>query len=376
MVSNKNRLMLRTAIFISLIVSSALLSRVCLSPSNSRKNNIPNSSTVWKVEALPPVENAIGPETYAFDPNGDGPYTGVSDGRIVKWLEDEHRWIDFAVITKNREGCGGTFDHEKMEHICGRPLGLAFEESSGDLYIADAYFGLLRVGPQGGVASVIATDAEGIPFKFTNSLAFDPATGILYFVHSSSKFDRRDYFTAALSADGSGRLLEYDSKSNEVRVLVRNLKFPCGLSLSHDGNYLLIPETVNARILKYWLKTPKAETIEGFAQLQGFPDNINPSPRGGYWVALYGEKDKTAGFLQTPWIAKILLNSPINIKALYKLTCMLRKEVGMGVRLSENGDVLETFQDENTGFISEITEEKGYLWIGSIKLPFTPRYKL
>ncbi|KAL6010063.1 hypothetical protein ACLOJK_000494 [Asimina triloba] len=27
----------------------------------------------------------VGPESLAFDPNGEGPYTGVSDGRILKW---------------------------------------------------------------------------------------------------------------------------------------------------------------------------------------------------------------------------------------------------------------------------------------------------
>jgi len=28
---------------------------------------------------------ATGPESLAFDPDGEGPYTGVSDGRIMKW---------------------------------------------------------------------------------------------------------------------------------------------------------------------------------------------------------------------------------------------------------------------------------------------------
>ena len=35
---------------------------------------------------------------------------------------------------------------------CGRPLGLKFNEATCDLYIADAYFGLLVVGHNGGVA--------------------------------------------------------------------------------------------------------------------------------------------------------------------------------------------------------------------------------
>lgn len=49
-----------------------------------------------------PIKGAFGPESFAFDPAGEGPYTGVSDGRIIKWQENERRWIDFAVTAINR----------------------------------------------------------------------------------------------------------------------------------------------------------------------------------------------------------------------------------------------------------------------------------
>lgn len=49
-----------------------------------------------------PIVGAVGPESLAFDPHGGGPYTGVSDGRIIKWLENEQRWIDFAVTSTQR----------------------------------------------------------------------------------------------------------------------------------------------------------------------------------------------------------------------------------------------------------------------------------
>ena len=78
-----------------------------------------------------------------------------------------------------------------MEHICGRPLGLCFNESNGDLYIADAYMGLLKVGPKGGLATVIATHGDGLRFKFTNSLDIDHSSSALYFTDSSSQYQRR-----------------------------------------------------------------------------------------------------------------------------------------------------------------------------------------
>lgn len=78
----------------------------------------------------------------------------------------------------------------KFEHICGRPLGLRFDKKTGDLYIADAYLGLLKVGPEGGLATSLATEAEGVPLRFTNDLDMDEE-GNVYFTDSSTKYQRR-----------------------------------------------------------------------------------------------------------------------------------------------------------------------------------------
>ena len=78
----------------------------------------------------------------------------------------------------------------KNEHICGRPLGLRFEKKSGDLYICDAYFGLMKVGPEGGLATPLSTEAEGVPLRFTNDLDIDDE-GNVYFTDSSTNYQRR-----------------------------------------------------------------------------------------------------------------------------------------------------------------------------------------
>lgn len=84
----------------------------------------------------------------------------------------------------------------KNEHVCGRPLGLRFNKKTGDLYIADAYFGLMKVGPEGGVATSLATAAEGVPFTFTNDLDIDD-DGNVYFTDSSSQYQRRSVIIAS-----------------------------------------------------------------------------------------------------------------------------------------------------------------------------------
>ncbi|EEE69592.1 hypothetical protein OsJ_29141 [Oryza sativa Japonica Group] len=77
------------------------------------------------------------------------------------------------------------------ESVCGRPLGLQFHHASGDLYVADAYLGLLRAPAHGGLAEVVATEAAGVPFNFLNGLDVDQRTGDVYFTDSSTTYRRR-----------------------------------------------------------------------------------------------------------------------------------------------------------------------------------------
>lgn len=146
-----------------------------------------------------------GPESVAFDPLGRGPYTGVADGRVLFW--DGARWLHFAHASPNwtAELCGpkaAPLEYLRNEHICGRALGLRFDKRTGDLYIADAYYGLLRVGPEGGLATPLATEAEGVRFNFTNDLDLD-ADGNVYFTDSSIHYQRRSVMSRLLLSSAS-----------------------------------------------------------------------------------------------------------------------------------------------------------------------------
>ena len=77
-----------------------------------------------------------------------------------------------------------------MEHVCGRPLGLRFEKKTGNLYIADAYFGLQVVGPAGGLATQVVTEVEGRPLRFTNDMDIDEHEDVIYFTDTSRSFQR------------------------------------------------------------------------------------------------------------------------------------------------------------------------------------------
>ena len=174
--------------------------------------------------------------------------------------------------------------------------------------------------------------------------------------------------------------MKYDPVNKQVRVLLSNLTFPNGVALSKDGNFILLAETTRCRILRYWIKTSKAGTVEVFAQLQGFPDNIKRSPRGGYWVGMNSRREKLSELLFSyPWIGNVLLKLPLDI-AMLQSTLSKYRGSGLAVRLSEtNGDILEVFEDndgDGLESISEVMEKDGRLWIGSIALPFAGRYRI
>ncbi|KAK8329566.1 hypothetical protein V6Z12_A11G330000 [Gossypium hirsutum] len=197
------------------------------------------------------LNRVTGPESIAFDCKGEGPYVGISDGRILKW-KPKFGWQEFAIPSPFRERklCDGTRD-SNVEPICGRPLGLKFDSRTCHLYIADAYFGLLVVGPNGGTAIRLAISAaNGAPFKFTNGLDIDTSTGMVYFTDSSTLFQRRDADFLISSGDRTGRLLKYNPYNGDVSVLYDGLAFPNGVAFSANNSFLLVNESIKRRILK------------------------------------------------------------------------------------------------------------------------------
>ncbi|KAF7827900.1 protein STRICTOSIDINE SYNTHASE-LIKE 10-like [Senna tora] len=329
-----------------------------------------------EVITLPQVS---GPESLAFDCNGEGPYVGVSDGRILKWRGNGEGWVEFAVTSHQRLGavqhwtgereksvqlcvslsclvwdrklCDWSTD-QKKEATCGRPLGLKFDPKTCNLYIADAYFGLLMVGPNGGVAQQLATCAnDGAPFQFLNALDIDHQTGVIYFTDSSTLFQRWEYQVIVLTGDKTGRLLKYDPKSKKAQVLLKGLAFPNGVALSQDASFLLLAESTFHIIHKVWLRGSRAYTYQLFALLERSPDNIKRNQNGDFWVALnsYRATLRSAAKNQTeiPW----------------------RKEDPVGVKFDEKGEIMEVLDGrggQELESVSEVEEHDGRLWIGSI----------
>lgn len=47
------------------------------------------------------VDQVFGPESIEFDLDGNGPYAGLADGRVVRWMGEDIGWQTFAVVSPN-----------------------------------------------------------------------------------------------------------------------------------------------------------------------------------------------------------------------------------------------------------------------------------
>ncbi|XP_051230515.1 protein STRICTOSIDINE SYNTHASE-LIKE 10-like [Lolium perenne] len=288
-----------------------------------------------------------GPESVAFDGEGHGPYSGVSDGRVLKWNGDKLGWTTYTHGPGyDSQTCTATkFRPETAtESRCGRPLGLRFDQRTGDLYVADAYKGLMRVGPGGGEATVLVNNVDGVPLRFTNGVDVDQTTGQVYFTDSSMNYNRAQHEMVTRTGDSTGRLMRYDPRTSDVTVLQTDMTYPNGVTLSADHTHLVVASTGPCKLLRHWIKGPDAGRSEPFADLPGYPDNVRPDTRGGYWVALHREKNEL----------------PFG-----------RDSHLLAVRVGANGKILEEMRGPKSVRPTEIMERgNGKIYMGSVELPY------
>lgn len=297
------------------------------------------NDTLMKAELLGRGQ-VHGPEDTAVDAQGQV-YSGLHDGTIVRIKAD---------------GSVETFANTQ-----GRPLGMDFD-AAGNLIVADAYKGLLSIDGQGKI-TVLTTEAEGVPFKFTDDLDI-ARDGTIYFSDASARFEQPDYLLDLLEARPHGRLLSYNPGNGETKVLLKDLYFANGVALSADEDFVLVNETYRYRITRYWLSGDKAGTHDIFIDnLPGLPDNLQGDRNGTFWVALPTPRKADADFLHRyPWLKTQMAKLP---RALWPKAV----PYGFAIALNEQGEITQSLHDTSGTHLRMVTSVKpvgDYLYFGSL----------
>jgi len=282
-----------------------------------------------------------GPEDVIIDSKGRL-YAGLEDGRILRMQTD---------------GSG----LETIVSTGGRPLGLAVD-TDDNLLICDADKGLLSLNAEGKL-TVLVNKVDGRPLKFTNHLDV-AADGTIYFSESSDRFPLSDYVGDIIESRPNGRLLAYDPKSGETRLVLDGIYFANGVAISPDQSFLLLAETSRYRLQRVWLTGEKAGQAEVFIDnLPGFPDNLHGNGKGLFWLALSSTRksivDNTA---EMPFIRKILYRLPDAIQP-------KPERHGVVLALDGDGNVVHNLQDP-TGKVSTTSgavEHDGMVYVGSLE---------
>lgn len=292
-----------------------------------------------------------GPEALLLE--DDFLITGLHDGRIVRTSLDG-KALDVLADTG------------------GRPLGLA-RHPSGLLIIADAVKGLLALDAKGHLVA-LSTEAEGLPYGFTDDVAVDGPGHYAYFSDASSRWGYGQDSEAIIEHGGDGRLLRYNFQTGKTDVLLQQLEFANGVTLGPDDAFVLVNETGAYRITRYWLKGPKSGTRDVFIDnLPGLPDNLSFNDHDRFWVALYAPRSGLLdGSAKHPFVRKMI------VRALMVLPKPVEKRAFV-LGLDLQGQVIANLQDTAKDSYAPITTVREYgdwLYFGSLKADHMARLPL
>lgn len=299
---------------------------------------------------LLPIGDNHGPETVALDVEGRI-YVTTHEGRIVRLRSDgshPENWVTTG----------------------GRPLGIRFD-AAGNLLVADALRGLLRIAPDRTI-TVLATVADGKPILYANSVDV-AADGKVYFTDASTKFGASQWggtYPASLldilEHGGHGRLLVYNPDAGKATALLTGLNFANGLAIAPDQSYVLVNETGTYRVLRHWIAGARQGRTEPLIEnLPGFPDNLSVGRGGRFWLALISPRNKLLDHVSgTPFVRTLVQRLPSVVRP---------KAVAYGhvVAIDDTGKVLASLQDPDGTYrlTTGAVETSDYIYVGSLVMP-------
>lgn len=252
--------------------------------------------------------------------------------------------------------------------------GLHFDPQ-GNLLALSHREGLIRIAPDKKVTVLARQDEKGNKFLIPNGLDL-ASDGRIYFSNTSEiapytvKYGRK----VILESKPTGGLYCYDPKTRAVKTLIEGAYFANGVALSREEDYVLLVETSRYRVLRYWLKGPKAGQTETFMDnLPGFPNGISIREDGSYWLGFSTKRTAALDKIHPKkGMKKLVFGLPefMQPKA---------QKFGMVMHVSGEGAILQTLFDTKGTVLPEagaVKEHNGFLYLGGDVLPHIGKYNL
>ncbi|XP_010426700.1 PREDICTED: protein STRICTOSIDINE SYNTHASE-LIKE 7 [Camelina sativa] len=282
------------------------------------------------------------PEDIAYHKDSGLIYTGCVDGWVKRVKVADS--VNDSVI-------------ENWVNTGSRPLGLAFG-LNGEVIVADAYKGLLNISGDGKKTELLTDEAEGLRFNLTDAVVVAD-NGVLYFTDASSKYNLHQLNLEMFEMRPYGRLLSYDPTTRVTRVLLRDLYFANGITISPDQTHVIYCETPLKKCSKYYIEEERVEVF--IEDLPGYVDNIRYDGEGHYWIAI-------------PSVVTTLWNISLKYPFLRKLAAMVAKYgvdlmfmVDAGVmQVDLDGNPIAYYHDPKLSHIATCDKIGKYLYCGSL----------
>jgi len=161
------------------------------------------------------------------------------------------------------------------------------------------------------------------PILYANDLDVSSRTGVVFFTDSAAIAPLRGrggfwdtmqaYVLSLAQGEPTGRLLSYDPRTGETRVVAGGLWFANGVALAPCETWAAVVETNSLRVHKVYVEGPKKGQKEVLLDgLPGYPDGLSrafrpasdPGSRekeqDGFWLALVAPLQPAARHL-APW---------------------------------------------------------------------------
>ena len=303
---------------------------------------------LWGAELLG-TGKIDGPEDVALDAD-DNLYCGTRDGTIMRLAAPDY--VDVSVLA----------------NIGGRPLGLTFDAEQRIVTCVSG-MGLVRVTLDGGVELLtdqtersLITVQDDTTIRMADDLDIAP-DGTIYFTDATRRFDIENWGLDLLEGRPNGRLLSFDPMSRKTRTVCDYLVFPNGVCLTHDGRHLLVASTWACSILIFDLQNLADGPRVFIRGLPGYPDNINRSSDGGYWISLAGMRNPVMDeAMKIPGVRRRMTRRVPPTNWLFA-----NLNIGGVLKADGAGRIVDALWDKPDGPLYMITstcEHKGALYLG------------